>query len=133
MYTATTHHPTSAGPRRTELHTPGARRRPAGSRRHGVTALACAVVAVLISPALLLIPVAGALPALVAGAGAVAGWIGLRCDDTDRILAAIGFVSALVVLVLTAGAALLWTVFVVDPAISQFPELQEALRRLLPG
>ncbi|WP_114560598.1 hypothetical protein [Desertihabitans aurantiacus] len=89
--------------------------------------LGLGVAALVLAPLLLALPLVCFLPPLLAAVGAVTGWAALRRGDRPG-LATTGLVVSVVVCGLTLGLASLWTAFVVNPAISGYPELQEAIR-----
>lgn len=93
----------------------------------GVLALVLATVALLSAPIVLLIPYVGFLPALVAGAGIVVAWIGLRGCTHGTGVAVTGLIVCVVLFALLAGIATMWNVVVADPAIRDYEELHEVV------
>lgn len=107
---------------------------------HGIISLCLAAASFATAPFLLLVPVAGFIPAILAAAGVVLVWIGLRRGDRRPGLAVAGLIVWAVLFGLTLSIAMLWTRLVVVPAVSDYPELQKAighiklvLRRWRPG
>jgi hypothetical protein len=79
------------------------------------------------SPFLLLIPLLGFLPALMAAAGVAVAWAGLRRGGHGTGLALTGLVVSVVVFGLTASVATLWNFLIVDPAVRDYAELHEVI------
>ena len=94
----------------------------------GVIALACAGFALASAPLLMLIPYAGFISAFIAGAGAFIAFRSLRSSTERTALATAGLIISVVVFALLAGIATAWNVFVADPAVRDYPDLQEAVR-----
>jgi len=97
------------------------------ARFHGLLALCLAAAAFVFSPFLLLIPLLGFLPALMAAAGVAVAWAGLRRGDDGTGLALTGLVASVVVFGLTASVATLWNFLIVDPAVRDYKELHEVI------
>lgn len=95
--------------------------------RSGILALVLAAVALLSAPIFLLIPYVGFLPALVAGAGIVVAWAGLRGSTQGTGVAVTGLIVSVVLFALLAGIATMWTVVVAGPAIRDYDELHEVI------
>ncbi len=93
----------------------------------GIVALVLAAVALLSTPIFVLIPYIGFLPALVAGAGIVVAWTGLRGSTHGTGVAVAGLIVCVVLFALLAGIATMWNVMVADPAIRDYDELQEVI------
>lgn len=88
------------------------------------------------APFLLLIPVAGFIPAVLAAAGAVSAWLGLKQSDRRPGLAVAGLLISVMLFGLMLSIAMLWTRLVVAPAVSDHSELQEVIdhiKRLIFG
>lgn len=103
---------------------------------HGITALALCAIALVITPVLILIPYIGFIPALLAGGGIVAAWIGLRGSTRGTGVAVTGLIVSVVLFALLAGFATMWNVVVADPAIRDYDALHEVIdhiRRLIFG
>lgn len=94
----------------------------------GIIALVCAGFALASAPLLMLIPYAGFISAFIAGAGAFIALRSLRENTHRTALATAGLVTSVVVFALLAGIATMWNAFVADPAVRDYPELQEAVR-----
>lgn len=94
---------------------------------YGIVSLCLAAAAFVSTPFLLLIPVAGFIPAVLAAASVVFAWIGLRRSDRGPGLAVAGLIISVVLFGLTLSIAVLWTRLVVVPAVSDYPELQKAI------
>lgn len=94
--------------------------------RSGILALVLCAVAFLSAP-LLLIPYLGFLPAVVAGAGIVVAWSGLRRSTHGTGLAVTGLIISVVLFALLAGIATVWNVVVADPAIRDYEQLHEVI------
>ncbi|UAL30428.1 hypothetical protein K8W59_02565 [Nocardioides rotundus] len=84
-------------------------------------------MALLAAPIFLLIPYVGFLPALVAGAGIVVAWTGLRGSTHGAGVAVTGLIVSVVLFALLAGVATMWNVVVADPAIRDYDELHEVI------
>ncbi|MDN5746782.1 MAG: hypothetical protein L0H31_16940, partial [Nocardioidaceae bacterium] len=82
----------------------------------GVVSLVLAVTAMFTAPLLLLIPYVGFLPALIAGAGIIVAWAGLRGATHGTGLAVAGLIVSVVVFAVLAGVATVWNVVVADLA-----------------
>lgn len=93
----------------------------------GIIALVLAAVALLSAPIFLLIPYIGFLPALVAGAGIVVAWTGLRGSTHGTGVAVTGLIVSVVLFALLAGIATMWNVVVADPAIRDYEELHDVI------
>lgn len=93
----------------------------------GIVALVLAAVALLAAPIFLLIPYVGFLPALVAGAGIVVAWTGLRGSTHGTGVAVTGLIVSVVLFALLAGIATMWNVVVAGPAIRDYDELHEVI------
>lgn len=96
----------------------------------GVLALVLSGVALLTAPVLLLLPFIGFAPALAAAAGIVLAVTGLRRATHGRGVAVTGLVVSALLFVLLLGAATVWNLGVVDPAIRDYTELHEAIDRV---
>lgn len=94
---------------------------------HGILALCLAAAAFFVAPFMLLIPLFGFLPAILAAAGVAVAWTGLRRSDHGVGLAVTGLVISVVLFGLTASIATLWNFLVVDPAIRDYQELHEVV------
>lgn len=94
---------------------------------HGIVSLCLAAASFVSAPFLLLIPVAGFIPAVLAAAGFVFAWIGCRGSNRRPGLAVAGLVVSVVLFGLTLNIAMLWTRLVAAPAIRDYPELRAVL------
>lgn len=93
----------------------------------GILAIVLTGVALLLAPALLLVPYVGFAPALTAAAGVVIAATGVRRAAQGRGVAVAGLVVSALLFVLLLGSALLWNVVVADPSIRDYSELHEAI------
>lgn len=98
---------------------------------YGIVSLCLAAASFVTAPFLLLIPVAGFIPAILAAAGLVFAWTGLRRSGRRRGLAVAGLIISAVLFSLTLAIAMLWTRLIVVPAVSDYPELQKATDHIL--
>lgn len=83
---------------------------------YGVVSLCFAAAAFVTAPFLFLLPVASFIPAVLAAAGSVFAWIGLRESDCRPGLAVAGLVVSVMLFGLT-----------VVLSVSDYPELQKAI------
>lgn len=90
-------------------------------------ALALSAAAVLTAPWLVLIPYVGFLPALIAGAGVVVAWAGLRGSTRGTGLGVTALIISVVLCALLAGIACVWNVVVAGPAISDYEQLHQVI------
>lgn len=104
---------------------PGAPAKSAAGK--GVLSLVLAAGAMFSAPLLLLIPYVGFLPAIIAGAGIIVAWSGLRGATHGTGLAVTGIILSVVAFALLAGVATVWNVIVADPAIRDYDELHEVV------
>ena len=91
---------------------------------YSVISLCLAAATLVTTPLLLLPPVAAFIPVVLAAAGIVFAWIGLRRSGRRTGFAVTGFIISIMLLGLTLSIAVLWTRLVVFPAIHNYPELQ---------
>lgn len=110
--------------------------RPEAPRRQGqgsaIAALVCSALALLMLP-LVVVPGASLLPPLPAVLGVALGYRALRRSTGSRTWPVVALTASSCALAVTGFVALMWMVFVVDPAIGQYPELHEAVRRAFGG
>jgi hypothetical protein len=100
---------------------------PRSATGYGVLALCLAAAAFVVSPFMLLIPLFGFLPAILAAAGVAVAWAGLRRGNHGVGLAITGLVLSVVLFGLTASIATLWNFLVVEPAVRDYQELQDVI------
>lgn len=91
----------------------------------GVLSLVLAAGGMLSAPLLLLIPYVGFLPALIAGAGIIVAWAGLRGATHGTGLAVTGIIVSVVVFAILAGIATVWNLVVAGPAVGDYDELHD--------
>lgn len=132
-------------PGRTRRRYPAGNRHPPDSdtsasgpvgRRLRIVSLCLTAASFVTAPFLLLIPVAGFIPAVLAAAGAVSAWLGLKQSDRRPGLAVAGLLISVMLFGLMLSIAMLWTRLVVAPAVSDHSELQEVIdhiKRLIFG
>lgn len=94
---------------------------------YGSVSFCLAAASFVTAPFLLLVPVAGFIPAILAAAGAVVAWSGLRRTDRRPGLVVAGLIVSVVLFGLTLSIAMLWNLVVVDPAIRDYTELHEVI------
>lgn len=104
---------------------PGAPRKSAAGS--GVLSLVLAAGGMLSAPLLLLIPYVGFLPALIAGAGIIVAWSGLRGATHGTGIATTGIIASVIVFAILAGIATVWNFVVAGPAVSDYDELHEVI------
>lgn len=93
----------------------------------GVLSLVLAAGGMLSAPLLLLIPYVGFLPALIAGAGIIVAWSGLRGATHGTGIATTGIIASVIVFAILAGIATVWNFVVAGPAVSDYDELHEVI------
>lgn len=93
----------------------------------GVLSLVLAAGGMLSAPLLLLIPYVGFLPALIAGAGIIVAWSGLRGATHGTGIATTGIIACVIVFAILAGIATVWNFVVAGPAVSDYDELHEVI------
>lgn len=93
----------------------------------GIISLVLAAGAMLTAPLLLLIPYVGFLPALVAGAGIIVAWTGLRGATSGTGLAVTGIIASVIVFAILAGTATVWNLVIAGPAVSDYDELHDVI------
>lgn len=114
--------------RKDDAHPAPAPRPPGWSASgHGIVSLCLAAASFVSAPFLMLIPVAGFIPAILAAAGTMFAWIGLRESDRTPGLAVAGLIISVMLFGLTLSIAMLWTLQVVVPAVRDYSELQEVI------
>ncbi|PCC26785.1 hypothetical protein CIK75_01420 [Glutamicibacter sp. BW78] len=94
---------------------------------HAAIAMGLAVVSLVSTPLLLLFPIIGFLPAIIAAAGVVVAWLGLRKSTRGTAVALVALIFCVVLLGLTASIATLWHVVVVSPAVSDYDQLHQVI------
>lgn len=97
---------------------------------YGIVSLCLAAAAFFTAPFLLLIPVAGFVPAVLAAVGIVVAWLGLRRSERTPGLAIAGSIVSVVLFGLTLSIAILWTLLVVAPAVSDYQQLHDVIDRI---
>ncbi len=100
---------------------------PKSATGKGVVSMVLAAIALFTAPLLLLIPYIGFLPALIAGAGIIVAWAGLRGATHGTGLAVTGIIVCVVVFAILAGVATVWNLVVADPAVRDYEELHEVI------
>lgn len=78
----------------------------------------------------MLIPHAGFLSTFIAGDGAFIGLRSLRGSPHGAGVATGGRVTAMLVFAPLAGIATVWNVFIADPAVRDYEELQDVIEHI---
>lgn len=93
----------------------------------GIISLVLAAGGMLTAPLLLLIPYVGFVPALIAGAGIVVAWGGLRGATSGTGIAVTGIIASVVAFAFLAGIATVWNLVIAGPAVSDYDELHDVI------
>lgn len=97
---------------------------------HGTISLALSAATLLTAP-ILLIPILGFLPALLAAAGVLVAWTGLRGSMRGTGITAAGLVVTVIVFAVSAGIATAWHVGVIEPAFRDYEQLHDVIPQVL--
>ncbi|MCQ9384307.1 hypothetical protein NQ038_09730 [Brevibacterium sp. 50QC2O2] len=93
----------------------------------GIISLVLAASGMLTAPLLLLIPYVGFVPALIAGAGIIVAWTGLRGATSGTGLAVTGIIASVIVFATLAGIATVWNLVIAGPAVNDYDELHDVI------
>lgn len=97
------------------------------AKQHGWISVVLCVAALVVTPVLVLLPIAGFIPALLALGGATVAWLGLRGEANRSSLLVGGLIACTVVFALTASIATMWHATVVVPALTDYEDLGAAM------
>ncbi|QIN84577.1 LPXTG cell wall anchor domain-containing protein [Rubrobacter tropicus] len=98
---------------------------------YGIASLGLATGAFVTAPFLLLLPVVGVVPTVLAAGGGLLACIGLSRKDRRPGLAVAGLIVSAVLFGLTLSIAMLWTQLVIYPATRDYPELREVMQEVI--
>jgi len=102
----------------------------ASSQRMGGVALLLCGLAFVSAPLLILVPYIGFLPALVAATAVVIACLALRRGHQRNGMAVSALIVGVALFALLGGVATAWNLMIVNPAISDYDELQSVLDRI---
>ena len=97
----------------------------------GIISLILAATALILTPVLGFIPIAGFLLPLTAMGGVIVAIKGVKTTERHPTTARLGLVFSLFVLLITIGFTLWWNFRIVAPAINDFTHLHEVFKLLL--
>lgn len=100
---------------------------PADTARHGEISIVLCLLALMLTPLLVLLPIAGFIPAVLGLVGAVVAWTGLKRAPHRRGPMVTGLIASTVVFALAASIATLWHATVIVPAITDYNDLGTAV------